>query len=292
MGFDIFDISIKQLVNGKLAELENYFKSDVFFYYGSFYPGLAKLFCDFIESLKLNEPKSPNNTLTIILRTFGGTQEDVEKIVVIIRKHYEFVNFVVPDVAMSAGTIFVMSGDKIYMDYASSLGPIDPQVINKQDQYVPALGYLDKLEEIYDKAKKNELTSVDFAFIKGIDLAELRKYEQARDLAKQLVQDFLIRYKFKSWTVHETHNVGVAVTNKEKEDKAKEIADKLCSNKDWFSHGRYIGIERLTNELMLKIEDYGNIPELKDLIRTYNDLVIGYIYTNKFPQFFHTRKFI
>jgi ClpP class serine protease len=49
--------------------------------------------------------------------------------VTVIRKHYKTVNFVVPDYAMSAGTIFCMSGDKIFMDYASALGPIDPQVI-------------------------------------------------------------------------------------------------------------------------------------------------------------------
>lgn len=51
----------------------------------------------------------------------------------------------VPDCAMSAGTIFCMAGDKIWMGYYSSLGPIDPQVFNGKN-WVPALGYLDKVE--------------------------------------------------------------------------------------------------------------------------------------------------
>lgn len=292
MSFDLFDVTIKQTLNSHLEKLENYLNSDVFFYQGGFYVGLSKLFCDFIEALKLNDPKSDKNTLTIFLNTFGGTSEDVEKIVDIIRHHYEYVNFIVPDIAMSAGTIFVMSGDKIYMDYASSLGPIDPQVVNKQGQYVPAIGYLDKIAEMYDKAAKKTLTSVDFAFIQGVDLAELRKYEQAKELSIKLVTKFLKNYKFKSWITHGTHNVGSPVTNTEKEKRATEIADKLCNNSYWFSHGRYIGISTLTNELKLKIENYTDIPELKNLIRTYNDLVIGYISTNNYRYFFHTRKFI
>lgn len=39
---------------------------------------------------------------------------------------------------MSAGTLFALSGDKIYMDYSSSLSPVNPQVYNGTD-WVPAL---------------------------------------------------------------------------------------------------------------------------------------------------------
>lgn len=69
----------------------------------------------------------------------------------VIRHHYEELYFIVPDSAMSAGTIFCMAGDKIYMDYSSSLGPIDSQVFNGNN-LVPALGYLDKVEELVTKS--------------------------------------------------------------------------------------------------------------------------------------------
>jgi ClpP class serine protease len=51
---------------------------------------------------------------------------------------------------MSAGTVLVMCGDNIYMDYFSVLGPIDPQVKrrSKGNVYVPALGYLEKYNEL------------------------------------------------------------------------------------------------------------------------------------------------
>ena len=47
-------------------------------------------------------------------------------------------NFWCPIFAMSAGTILVMSGDDIYMDYYAVLGPIDPQVRNQNGTYVPS----------------------------------------------------------------------------------------------------------------------------------------------------------
>ena len=49
-------------------------------------------------------------------------------------------NFIVPEYAYSAGTIFCMSGDNIYMDYYSVLGPIDPTVQNKDGRWVAAFG--------------------------------------------------------------------------------------------------------------------------------------------------------
>jgi ClpP class serine protease len=103
-----------------------------------------KSFRDFIENLKADE--IDNKQLVILLNTPGGSAETVEKLVDIIRYLYKEVYFVVPDYAMSAGTIFCMSGNKIFMDYSSSLGPIDPQVFNGAN-WVPALGYLDKVNE-------------------------------------------------------------------------------------------------------------------------------------------------
>ncbi len=78
--------------------------------------------------------KDPNkkHAISVVLTTRGGSATAVERYVNILRNHYEEVNFIVPDYAYSAGTIFCMSGDNIYMDYFSVLGPIDPQVQNKE----------------------------------------------------------------------------------------------------------------------------------------------------------------
>jgi len=282
----IFDSTLHEILNDRLARLENHFKADVIFYYGPIANSLEKPFRDFIEDLKAD--KVQHNTLCIILNTPGGSAETVEKMVKITRHHYQEVYFIVPDSAYSAGTIFCMSGDKIFMDYSSSLGPIDPQVFNGKN-WVPALGYLDKVEEMISKSANGTLTQAELIMLREQDLAMLRRHEQARDLTIALLKEWLVKYKFKNWN---THKDGTIVTPKQKEDRAKDIAKDLGDNKLWHSHGRSIGISALTIVLKLKIEDYSNDNTLKPLIREYNDLICQYIIRNNAEAFLHSRKFI
>ena len=69
--------------------------------------------------------------LVIFLNTPGGSAETVEKMVEVVRYHYGEVFFVVPDYAMSAGTIFCTSGDKIFMDYSSALGRLPSAILGR-----------------------------------------------------------------------------------------------------------------------------------------------------------------
>lgn len=283
----IFDETIKEKLNERLRKLEDYFKADAIFYYGEIHSSLEKEFRDFIEQLKIDK-EANRNRLVIILNTPGGSAETVEKMVSIIRFHYEEVFFVVPDYAMSAGTIFCMSGDRIYMDYSSSLGPIDSQVHNGKN-WVPALGYLDKVEELIDKSENGNLTEAEFLILEKIDLAELRSYEMARNLTIALLKEWLVRFKFKNWDKHSSTNT--PVTKEEKQERAEDIANKLSNNSLWHSHGRSLGIETLTNTLKLKIEDYSKKNELKTLIRDYNDLTCEYIRRLGVRVFLHSTVF-
>jgi hypothetical protein len=290
----ILDATIKEILNKRLLYLESLFKSDVAFYYGSIFPSLEKVFRDFIEELKNDSDlKVKNEILTVILNTPGGSVETVEKLVNVIRSHYKEINFVVPDYAMSAGTVFCMSGDKIYMDYSSSLGPIDPQVHNGKD-WVPALGYLDKVDEMIEKSRNGKLTNAEYLILRDQDLATLRKYEMAKNLTVSLLEEWLVKYKFKNWNVHKTNPAkkNQPVTEVEKRERAKKIAVDLGDNKIWHSHGRFIGIDLLKNLLKLEIEDYSKISNMQKAIREYNDLICEYINKNKIEVFFHSRKFI
>jgi membrane-bound ClpP family serine protease len=282
----IFDLTLHNILNERLAKLETHFNADVIFYYGPIADSLEKPFRDFIEDLK-NDPVQ-HDTLCIILNTPGGSAETVEKLVKITRHHYQEVYFIVPDAAYSAGTIFCMSGDKIYMDYSSALGPIDPQVFNGKN-WVPALGYLDKVEEMINKSAAGQLTQAELIMLREQDLAMLRRHEQARDLTIALLKEWLVKYKFKNWN---NHKDGSPVTTQQKEDRAKDIAKDLGDNKLWHSHGRSIGVAALTHILKLKIEDYSTDTVLKPLIREYNDLICQYILRNGSEAFLHSRKFI
>ena len=285
----IFDTTINEILTDRLAALESHFEADVVFYFGPIQPGIEKIFRDFIEKLKEDKDRQCNR-LVIVLNTPGGSAETVEKMVEITRFHYQEVYFVVPDYAMSAGTILCMSGDKIFMDYSSSLGPIDPQIFNGKD-YVPALGYLDQVEKLLEKAQLGTLSNAEFLILQNQDLAMLSRFEQARNLTVTLLKKWLVEYKFRDWRVHSeiSEKAGQAVTEEEKEQRAEEIAKKLGDNRLWHSHGRYISVVTLQNLVRLKIEDYSSDRELRQLIRSYNDLLIEYIGRSGLPYFLHSR---
>jgi hypothetical protein len=205
--------------------------------------------------------------------------------VAVLRKHYQTVNFIVPDIAMSAGTIFCMAGDKIYMDYASTLGPIDPQVPTPDNGgYVPALGYLDKVAEI---SAKGNLAPADVVLLKSLDLAKLALFEQAKDLSVDLLKKWLVEYKFKNWTQHRTTKPGAAVTDAERAERAEQIARDLADHKRWRSHGRSLDVVKL-NELRIEIDDYSNDMPLRDAIRGYNDPLTGFVDRMGIDLFVHS----
>jgi membrane-bound ClpP family serine protease len=266
-------------------DLEEYLKADVLTYHGPIFDGTEGAFLQVVEQLS---QKNPHDTLFIILTTNGGSATAVERYVNIVRYHYSTVNFVIPDRAFSAGTIFCMSGDNIYMDYYSVLGPIDPQIQNKEGRWVPALGYLDKINELIQKAQTKTLTQAEFIILKEFDLAELRAYEQAKELTIDLLKKWLVLYKFRTWTRHRN---GAEVIHEEKIKRAEDIADKLSNNRIWKSHSRPLNIEAL-EELKLKISDFGKDPTLKNSIRAYHRLVTDFVNKNQFNTFVHTRSFI
>ena len=286
------DETVRNLLVNKLIDLEKTLNGDFLFFYGPIIDGSELKFLQIIEDLV--QDKNKTNTLYIMLTTPGGSAAAVERYVNIIRKHYDVVNFIVPDYAHSAGTIFCMSGDDIYMDYYSVLGPIDPQVQNKDGRLVAALGYLDKVNELVEKARNNTLTQAEFLILKEIDLAELRSYEQAKELTIDLLKKWLVKYKFKNWNIHNTdpNLKGTPVTEQQKKERAEYIADKLSDDNTWKSHARSINIDTLETVLKLQINDYGSDKVLQSKIREYYNLTNDYIEKNRYPIFIHTRRFL
>lgn len=278
------DHTILHHVQDKAKALEDVLGSDVICYFGQIHPSYFRAFRNFIEEVKAASTRA-ENTLSIVLRTPGGSAETAERMVAVVRHHYQTVNFIVPDVAMSAGTIFCMAGDRIYMDYSSALGPIDPQVMTPDGSgYVAALGYLDKVEEI---TNKGNLSPADVVLLKSLDLGKLALFEQAKNLSISLLKRWLVTYKFKDWVTHQTTNPGAPVTDEERQVRAEEIANALADNKRWHSHGRALGIDRF-RELRLTIDDYSNDVPLRSAIRGYNDLLMAYADRMSMPFYLHS----
>lgn len=278
----------RNTISNSLDKIENYLNADVFTYYGGIVNGIEQTVKDIIEDL--TKDKNKHEKIYVILTTPGGSLPPVQRMVEILRHFYKEVDFIIPDYAYSAGTIWCMSGDNILMNYYSCLGPIDPQVQSKDGNMVSALGYLDKINEFLEKAQRNELSQAEFLILKDFDLAELRSYEQAKELAIDVLKDWLTKYKFKDWRVHSS--TGEPVTQEDKEKRAIEIASKLSDNNKWKSHGRPIGIQTLVEELHLKIEDFGEDNVLNSLINEYYDNITEYIRRNQFQIFFQTRLYL
>ncbi|MFO2484858.1 hypothetical protein SCJ60_06270 [Legionella pneumophila serogroup 9] len=285
----LLDQHVSQALDDYGIKLEQHFECSVLAYLGAIHPAFIPPFMEYIERISKNKSEHPaQERLVVILTTGGGVVEAVEKMVEIMRYHFNEIFFVIPASAMSAGTIWSMSGDKIYMDYSSSLGPIDPQVPNLEGKLVPALGYIDKVDEFIGKSKVNNLSPAEYMFLKSLDLASLRRYEQARDLSISLLKQWLVKYKFKDWTVHRTNKPGTLVTQEEKEVRAEQIAKMLSDNKLWHSHGRMIGIDTIKNELRLEVEDFSKDENLRYNLRAYNGLLTEYIEKEKQPYMLHS----
>ncbi len=279
------DNYIRTQLNEHLHKIEETLKLDILTIVSLIIPPLDAQVKKAIEEI---EPKNKNETLGIILETDGGLIEVAERIVQIVRRFYKEVVFIIPNRAMSAGTVFALSGDRILMNYFACLGPIDPQVI-KDERLVPALSYLNQFEKLKEKSQTGQLTSAEYALLTKMDLGELYQYEQAKALTQELIVKWLCRYKFKKWDKTESRRI--EVTDEFKRERAEEIADLLSDSDHWHSHGRSIDMYTLIEEVRLKIEDYHAIEGLTNVIDEYFDLLKDYINRQNFPAFIHTRKF-
>lgn len=269
-----------ELVN-RLEFLEATANADVITIISDILPPIDDMVREVAESRRQSKHTSRDNVF-IILETNGGSIETAERLADLFRHHWRGeISFVVPNYAMSAGTILVMSGDHIYMDYFSVLGPIDPQVRRRDGggSYVPALGYLEKYDRLIERSRKGTLTAAEMAFlIEKFDPAELDQFEKARDLSIDLLKKWLVQNKFKNWT--QTRTRGLKVTQEMREARATQIAKKLNDVKRWKSHGRGLSIAILKEELNLIVEDYGTdkkLSEFNSALRSYYRLLQDYM---------------
>ncbi len=231
------------------------------------------------------------NKVVVILETTGGYMESAERIARVFRHNYRQVEFIVPGFAMSAGTILVMSGDAIRMDYSSVLGPIDPQVPSPGGgEFVPALGYIEMFDRLIAKSAdpNSDLTTAELTYlVQNFNPAELYRYEQERELSVELLKEWLVKFKFRNWKV--TEGRGEKVTKQMRSDRAEEIARQLNKTQLWHSHSRGIPMERLIRDLNLKIDDFGADPILGPAVRQYYRLLKDYMLRRNHEIVWHTK---
>src|ERR1700690_3212466 len=145
--------------------------------------------------------------IDILLVTPGGSGQQVSLFVDRLRPRFDPVHFLLPSMCMSAGTIWALSGDQIWMDERAYIGPIDPQVPTRDGRLVPAQALMVLLKDIQDKGapavragQPPDWTHIQI--LRNIDPREIGNTISQSQYSITLAKRYLTEYKFKSWLTH------------------------------------------------------------------------------------------
>ena len=208
----------------------------------------------FLEMLKTIS--KDNDSIDVMLVTPGGSAEIVDYFVKKLRSRFQRIAFILPYMAMSAGTIFCMSGDELIMDDAAFFGPIDPQVPSRNGLFVPAQSLMTLISTIQKRGQEQVVKGLrpdwtDIQILNNLDPKEIGNAINASKLSTDLVTNYLKTYKFRYWT---NHSDGRPVTDEDRANRAHEIATQLCDNSLWLSHSSRITRDMASKICKLKIE--------------------------------------
>ena len=190
--------------------------------------------------------------LDLILHTPGGSFSATQSIVDYLHKMFpQGIRAVVPQIAMSAGTMIACSCRSILMSEHSNLGPIDPHL-----RGIPAYGAIKEFVTAFREIAKNPNRVHVWAPILGqYRPTFLGQCRNAISLSKTFVQEQLTTTMFSG-----TPKAGAA-------KKAAKIVNALSSYTMNKSHDRHIHMDEC-KKLGLTIERLEDDPDLQDLVLT------------------------
>lgn len=188
--------------------------------------------------------------LDLILHTPGGSIAAAQSIVNYLQKMFKSdIRAVVPQMAMSAGTMVACSCRSILMAEHSNLGPIDPHL-----RGVPAYGAIAEFKKAFAEIKK--------------DPAKIRVWEP---ILSQYRPTFLGQcqnaIKWSNDFVQEQLEKVMFAGESSAKNKAKKITQRLSHYKKNKAHDRHLHIEDC-KAIGLKVERIEDDPVLQDLILT------------------------
>jgi membrane-bound ClpP family serine protease len=203
--------------------------------------------------------------LDLILHTPGGDIAATESIINYLHSLYNGdIRAIVPQLAMSGGTLMSISCKEIVMGKQSSLGPVDPQISG-----MPAHGVLEEFDRaISDVTANPNAASLWQPIIQKYWPTLITSCKHAIDWSGDLLEQYLSECMFKDC------DQAVRVS---KIDKISESLGKQSTSK---SHARHINAEK-AKSLGLKIIDLEDDPILQDLVLSlHHALTITFTQTN------------
>ena len=264
--------TLDQDLKRAIIEIEEIRKRPLLCYFSNVIKG-KEIDINSSDDLPFNEMVSKIDTskksVDIIVVTPGGSGQQISQFVNTLRPRFDSVEFILPYMCMSAGTLWILSGDKIWMDKRAYIGPIDPQV-RLNDSFIPAQSIMALLKKVREEGEEaiKKGCPIPWEMIRLLYNIDGRLYGDAllqSEYSIKMATEFLLKYKFKDWVTHSS--TGNPVTKEEKEKRADEIAQLLCSNEYWKSHAHGITRETVKNPLLLKIEEVESIQGLERAVR-------------------------
>lgn len=200
----------------------------------------------FIEHLLRSvDLKQYPETLDLLLHTPGGDPTAAERIVMTCRAYAKSFRVIVPQTAMSAGTLVAMGADSILMTETSELGPIDPQMIigaGKEQTLRPAAAFVDAYTDLINKSQEAVRSGNPphpyIELLRRMDPTWIQVCLKARELARTIATEFLSRYMLKG---------------KDKKE-IEQTVERFMKEGELLSHGRIIR--------HAKVKEYGLNVEL------------------------------
>ncbi len=186
--------------------------------------------------------------LDLILHTPGGGIAATESIVSYLRSLFSGnIRCIVPQLAMSAGTMIACSAIEIVMGRQSSIGPIDPQLNG-----VPCHGVVEEFRTAARQIKKDrEKIGVWNPIIEQYMPTFLGECQKAIELSRELVTEWL--------------ETGMFADDPKARTKARHVVKILGDHGGTKTHDRHISAVR-AREIGLKIVDLEADNTFQDLI--------------------------
>jgi ATP-dependent protease ClpP protease subunit len=235
-----------------LKELSNYTHRNVIAFYSGFLqkPDArdGSISDKDVSGFMLNINKLDKSIgLDIILHTPGGGIAATEALVNYLRAIFgKDIRLLVPQIAMSAGTMIAFSGKEIVMGKHSSLGPIDPQMGG-----LPAEAVIGEFQRAKEEILNDPRAAGYWQFILSkYHPTFLTSCEQAIELSKILA---------KEWLLSNMCENDLITTDK--------ILDLFTSHKETKMHSRHICKDKC-KEAGLKIIDIEGDQTFQDLLLT------------------------
>ncbi|MEO0594018.1 MAG: hypothetical protein AAFZ38_10595 [Myxococcota bacterium] len=210
------------------------------------------------------------NDIDVFVATPGGSADQVTQFVDALRARFDTVEFLLPYKCMSAGTLWALSGERIWMDRRAFVGPLDPQVSSRDGSWVPAQSLLTLIATIQQDgdAALRQGRQPPWAMIRLLDQMDHRQIGHAINATAYvagIAQEYLNKYKFRYWTTHSS--TGEPVTDEERRNRARQVANVICSHDNWKAHGHAINRDAALRELKIKVDNIEDVDGLELAVR-------------------------